>query len=164
MNRTLPGKTSIFESPLPSAVLTPTADRRRMNLPRAECESMPSYLRSTAASRLRASPINEKPLPSGFGSCGKLFPEPMSGKTFAARNAVGNDRGPIDMRTVESPVSRYIRSNNTPQIMRSIKPKASRVFGGGDEVRGQRCGSLGPSSLKRGATHRCRKLGTAPRK
>ena len=125
---------SIFEPPLLSVkkdplpvFSTPTVSRHQMNRPQVGCKTMPSYLRSTAASRLRASP-NKNELSPGFGSCGKLFPEPMSGKKFAARRAVGNSRGLIDMRTIESPVSQYINSNSTPQIMRSVKPKVSRFL------------------------------------
>ena len=109
--------------------LTPTSNLHQYNRPQAAYKTMPSYLRSTAASRLRASPNkNEVPASPGFGSCGKLFADPMSGNKMAARRAMINNRGLINMKNIVSPVSQYIKSNSTPQIMRSIKPKASKFL------------------------------------
>ena len=82
-------------------------------------QTMPSYLRSTAASRLRASPNkNESPT----NSCPRIFSKPM---TPASRVRA---RAGIDMKNIVSPVSQYIRANPAPPLMRKIKPKASRFL------------------------------------
>ena len=114
---------------------TPTGKKSRFDTYNANHghKTLPSYLRPTVASKLRSSPNKQDDAdsPGVIGSCSKLFPDPLSGfgSRVIAKKAMGNNnRGVINLKNIVSPVGQYIRSNNTPQIMRNIRPKHSRFL------------------------------------
>lgn len=118
-------------------------------------KTMPNYLRPTQSSRLRASPskTSESPLPAA----GRMFAHPLgSGSSGAFRSAAPDSPAPgrlfahpsltpqsslsklpvrrvaasgIDMKSIVSPVSQYIKSTPAPSLVSTIRPKACKFLG-----------------------------------